>query len=153
MEMEKRVELHRKRRPADWITFELESSGPDNKEIDRIISGLKKNKINTLLLDCATNLLFRLLDGYGLDDMEVIDNETQSRIEKEVHDHFSYLMERFSSTDMNIIIVSNEIGMGVVPAFPLGRLFRDLMGMVNKEMAYLADKVYLFTAGIKQELK
>ena len=43
-EMEKRVELHRKRRPADWITFELESSGPDNKEIDRIISGLKKKQ-------------------------------------------------------------------------------------------------------------
>jgi adenosylcobinamide kinase/adenosylcobinamide-phosphate guanylyltransferase len=152
-EMEKRIKLHRKRRPADWITLELEKSKPDNKQVDRIISQLEKNSIDTLLLDCATNLLFRLLDGYKLDKMEVIDNNTESDIETEVLDFFSYLLNMLKSTKMNIIIISNEIGLGVVPAFPLGRIFRDLMGMVNKQLASAADEVYLFIAGIKQRLK
>ena len=152
-EMEKRVVLHRKRRPREWMTFEMEKSRPDRQEIDLIFSRLEKNQINTLLLDCATNLLFRLLDDYRLDRVDVIDNETEARIEDEVHGYFSYLLEKLSSSNMDIIIISNEIGMGVVPAFPLGRLFRDLMGMLNKEMASAADKVYLFTAGLKQELK
>ena len=152
-EMEKRVKLHRNRRPAGWVTLELENPKPDNKEIDRIISHLKKNNIDTLLMDCATNLLFRLLDGYNLDKMEIIDNDTETRIEAEVLEFFSYLIKRLKSTSMDIIIISNEIGLGVVPAFPLGRIFRDLMGMINKELASSADEAYLFVAGIKQRLK
>jgi adenosylcobinamide kinase/adenosylcobinamide-phosphate guanylyltransferase len=152
-EMEKRVKLHRKKRPADWMTLELEESKPDNKQVDHIISKLKKSNIDNLLLDCATNLLFRLLDGYKLDKMEIIDNDTESRIEVEVLEFFSYLISKLKSTRMNIIIISNEIGLGVVPAFPLGRIFRDLMGIVNKEIASSADDVYFFIAGIKQRLK
>jgi len=152
-EMEKRVKLHRNRRPAGWVTLELENPKPDNKEIDRIISHLKNNNIDTLLMDCATNLLFRLLDGYNLDKMEIIDNDTETRIEAEVLEFFSYLIKRLKSTSMDIIIISNEIGLGVVPAFPLGRIFRDLMGMINKELASSADEAYLFVAGIKQRLK
>ncbi len=152
-EMEKRVKLHRNRRPAGWVTLELENPKPDNKEIDRIISHLKNNNIDTLLMDCATNLLFRLLDGYKLDKMEIIDNDTETRIEAEVLEFFSYLIKRLKSTSMDIIIISNEIGLGVVPAFPLGRIFRDLMGMINKELASSADEAYLFVAGIKQRLK
>jgi len=152
-EMEKRVIKHRARRPGDWVTIELSGLKPDNKEIDRIDSLLQKNSIDTLLLDCATNLLFRLLDGYRLDRLEVISNELELKIESEVLGFFSHLMEKLSSREMDIIIISNEIGMGVVPAFPLGRLFRDLMGTVNKRLAEAADAVYLFTAGLRQKLK
>lgn len=152
-EMERRVELHRKRRPEDWMTIEFSRSRPDSKEIDRIYSLLEDNRVQTLIVDCATNLLFRLLHEYRLDDMEVIENSLESRIEEEVHDFFIYFLNKLSSSDMDIIIISNELGMGVVPAFPLGRLFRDLMGMVNREIASASDKVYFFIAGIKQELK
>jgi adenosylcobinamide kinase/adenosylcobinamide-phosphate guanylyltransferase len=152
-EMEKRVQLHRKRRPADWISLEMEKSKPDNKQIDLIVSHLKKNSVDTLLMDCATNLLFRLLDRYKLDKMEIIDNKTELDIETEVLEFFSYLLDKLKSTRMNIIIISNEISLGVVPAFPLGRIFRDLMGMVNKQLAASADEAYLFIAGIKQRLK
>jgi adenosylcobinamide kinase/adenosylcobinamide-phosphate guanylyltransferase len=152
-EMEKRVIQHRKRRPKGWMTFELENTRPDKGEIDRIISELEKNNIGTLLIDCTTNLLFRLLDEYRFDHLEVISNEMEVKIETEVLEIFSYLLKKLSSRNMDTIIISNEIGMGVVPAFPLGRLFRDLMGMVNKELASAADEVYLFTAGLKQRLK
>ncbi len=152
-EMEKRVELHRKRRPEDWLTIELAVSKPDRREIDRIYSLLQDNRVQTLVVDCVTNLLFRIIHEYRLDDMEVIENSMESGIEQEVHDFFTYFIKKLSSGSMDIIIISNELGMGVVPAFPLGRLFRDLMGVINRELASVSDKVYFFIAGIKQELK
>jgi adenosylcobinamide kinase/adenosylcobinamide-phosphate guanylyltransferase len=153
IEMEKRVDIHRKRRPADWITFEIEKEGTDKEEIDIIISSMESNGIKTVIVDCVTNLLFRLIDYHKLDNMEIIENSLEEKIEEEVLDYFGYFLQRISKTDLNIIIVSNEIGLGVVPAFPLGRIFRDLMGMVNKNIAKVSDEVYFFIAGIKQRLK
>lgn len=152
-EMEKRIAAHRGRRPSHWLTIELEASRPDRKEIDRILLMLENKRVQTLVIDCVTNLLFRLLDGYLLDDAETIENSLESRLEKEVLEFFSYLIKKLSAGSMDIIIISNELGMGVVPAFPLGRLFRDLMGMVNRKLASHADRVYFFVAGIRQELK
>ncbi len=152
-EMAKRVELHRKRRPEEWLTIELADSKPDRREIDRIYSLLQDNRVQTLVVDCVTNLLFRIIHEYRLDDMEIIENSMESGIEQEVHDFFTYFIKKLSSGSMDIIIISNELGMGVVPAFPLGRLFRDLMGVINRELASVSDKVYFFIAGIKQELK
>jgi len=85
--------------------------------------------------------------------MEIIENKLEEKIEEEVLDFFGYFFQKISKTDMNIVIISNEIGLGVVPAFPLGRIFRDLMGMINKDMAAGADEVYFFIAGLKQRLK
>jgi len=152
-EMEKRVNIHRMRRPADWITFEIEEADPGREEIDSIISNLGSKGIKTVIVDCVTNLLFRLIDNYKLDDMEIIENRLEEKIEEEVLDFFGYFLQKISRTDMNIVIISNEIGLGVVPAFPLGRIFRDLMGMVNKNIAEASDEVYFFIAGIKQRLK
>ena len=152
-EMEKRVNSHRRRRPADWITFEIEKADTDRKEINSIISSMESNGIKTVIVDCITNLLFRLIDSYKLDDMEIIENKLEEKIEEEVLDFFGYFLQKISKTDMNIVIISNEIGMGVVPAFPLGRIFRDLMGMINKDIAAGSDEVYFFIAGLKQRLK
>ncbi|MBE3138328.1 MAG: bifunctional adenosylcobinamide kinase/adenosylcobinamide-phosphate guanylyltransferase, partial [Actinobacteria bacterium] len=57
------------------------------------------------------------------------------------------------SARFDSIIVSNEVGLGIVPSYPFGRIFRDLMGVVNKKMAAAADEVYFFVAGLKQKLK
>ena len=153
IEMKKRVDIHRRRRPAGWITFEIEKEGSDKEEIDIIISSMESNGIKTVIIDCVTNLLFRIIDNYKLDNMEIIENRLEEKIEEEVLDYFEYFIQRISKTDLNIIIISNEIGMGVVPAFPLGRVFRDLMGMINKNIAKVSDEAYLFIAGIKQRLK
>ena len=153
IEMEKRVDIHRRRRPEDWITFEIEREGSDKEEIDIIISSMESNGIKTVIVDCVTNLLFRIIDNYKLDDMEIIENRLEEKIEEEVLDYFEYFIQRISKTDLNIIIISNEIGMGVVPAFPLGRVFRDLMGTINKNIAKVSDEAYFFVAGIKQRLK
>jgi adenosylcobinamide kinase/adenosylcobinamide-phosphate guanylyltransferase len=152
-EMEKRVDIHRKRRPADWITFEIEKERSDKEEFDIIISSIESNGIKTVIIDCITNLLFRLIDQYKLDTMEIIENSIEKKVEEEVLDYFGYFLQRISETDLNIIIISNEIGMGVVPAFPLGRIFRDLMGMINKNIAKVSDEAYFFIAGMRQRLK
>ena len=55
--------------------------------------------------------------------------------------------------NLNIIIVSNEVGLGLVPPYPFGRVFRDLLGLVNKKIASISDEVYFFVAGLKMQMK
>jgi len=152
-EMEKRISIHRKRRPKRWTTFELQENGVEKKNIKKILFDIKKQGHSTVLIDCITNMLFQLLDGHRLDRLDTIGNELEVKIEKKVIGFFKFFMELLKSMQMNAIIISNEIGMGVVPASPLGRMFRDLVGLVNKDIAAVSDEVYFFTAGLKQRLK
>ena len=152
-EMEKRIAAHRKRRPEKWTTFELKKDSLGKKDIENVIQNIEEQGHSIVLIDCMTNMLFRLLDGYELDRLETISNKLEIEIEKKVLGFFGFFMDLLKSTDLNVIMISNEIGMGVVPAFPLGRIFRDLMGMINKDVAASSDEVYLFTAGLKQRLK
>ncbi len=152
-EMEKRIAAHRKRRPEEWTTFELEKDSLEKKDIEKVIQNIEEQGHSIVLIDCMTNMLFRLLDGYKLDRLETISNELEVEIEKKVLGFFGFFIDLLKSTGLNVIMISNEIGMGVVPAFPLGRIFRDLMGIINKDMAAGSDEVYLFTAGLKQRLK
>ncbi|TET49143.1 MAG: bifunctional adenosylcobinamide kinase/adenosylcobinamide-phosphate guanylyltransferase [Actinomycetota bacterium] len=152
-EMEKRIAAHRRRRPKEWTTFELGKNSLEKKDIKKMFHDMEKQGHSTVLIDCITNMLFRLIDGYELDKLETISNKLEIEIEKKVLGFFKFFIKLIKSTGLNVIIISNEIGLGVVPAFPLGRIFRDLMGMINKDMAAGADEVYFFIAGLKQRLK
>lgn len=152
-EMEKRIASHRERRPEEWATFELEKDNLEKKDIKKVIKNIEEQGYSILLIDCMTNMLFRLIDSHELDRLETISNKLEIEIEKKVLEFFKFFMDLIKSTGLNVIMISNEIGMGVVPAFPLGRIFRDLMGMINKDIAAGSDEVYLFTAGLKQRLK
>ena len=152
-EMEKRVQQHKKRRPLSWHTFEIES-----ENIDLLLMGDMVEKINAsgcevLLIDCITNLLFRLAYKYDLENIELIDNKLEKIIENEVTSFFDNFLALLKSAHFDSIVVSNEVGLGIVPSYPFGRIFRDLMGVVNKKMAAAADEVYFFVAGLKQKLK
>jgi len=152
-EMEKRIASHRERRPEEWTTFELEKDNLEKKDIKKVIQNIEEQGYSILLIDCMTNMLFRLIDSHELDRLETISNKLEIEIEKKVLEFFKFFMDLIKSTGLNVIMISNEIGMGVVPAFPLGRIFRDMMGMINKDIAAGSDEVYLFTAGLKQRLK
>ncbi|HEY6408992.1 MAG TPA: bifunctional adenosylcobinamide kinase/adenosylcobinamide-phosphate guanylyltransferase, partial [Ktedonobacteraceae bacterium] len=52
-----------------------------------------------------------------------------------------------------LIVVTNEVGLGIVPAYPLGRIYRDTLGYVNQRLAQAADRVYLMVAGIAVDIK
>jgi len=62
-------------------------------------------------------------------------------------------LETLSAREQTVVVVSNEVGMGVVPESPLGRKFRDLSGQINQKIAAMADKVIFLTAGLPMVLK
>ena len=152
-EMEKRVQQHKKRRPLSWCTFEIESENIDLLLISGIVEKINASGCEVLLIDCITNLLFRLAYKYNIENLELIDNKLEKTIENEIASFFDNFLKLLKSARFDSIVVSNEVGLGIVPSYPFGRIFRDLMGVVNKKMAAAADEVYLFVAGLKQKLK
>jgi adenosylcobinamide kinase/adenosylcobinamide-phosphate guanylyltransferase len=72
----------------------------------------------------------------------------------EFFEHFlSQLLSAGRKHNLNIIMVSNEVGLGLVPPYPFGRVFRDMLGLVNKKVAAASDEVYFFVAGLKMKIK
>lgn len=152
-EMQKRVEIHKSRRPDTWMTFEFKNGTPELKDYEKILKNIIRKEYDVVLIDCITILLFRLIHKHKLDMLEIIGNALEKEIEYEVSTFFGKFIELSKRSNLRFIIVSNEVGMGVVPSYPLGRIFRDLMGIVNKQIAAVADEAYFFVAGLKQKLK
>jgi adenosylcobinamide kinase / adenosylcobinamide-phosphate guanylyltransferase len=152
-EMKKRIDIHKSRRPASWKTFEFESNTPAIKDFEEIIKTISSQNYKVVIIDCITILLFRIIHKFRLDEMEIIDSSLEKKIEDETCLFFSEFIKITASSNLKFIIVSNEVGMGVVPAFPLGRVFRDLMGAVNKQICAASDEAYFFIAGLKQKIK
>lgn len=152
-EMQKRIDIHRSRRPVGWKTFEFGSNTPSIKDFEEMIKTVSSENYKVVIIDCITILLFRLIHKYRLDEMEIIDSRLEKKIEDETNIFFTMFLKLALSSSLKFIIVSNEVGMGVVPSYPLGRAFRDLMGAVNKQIAAASDEVYFFIAGLKQKIK
>ncbi|MDO4589461.1 MAG: bifunctional adenosylcobinamide kinase/adenosylcobinamide-phosphate guanylyltransferase, partial [Fusobacterium sp.] len=105
------------------------------------------------LIYCITNIFTNLMiieKYYNLDNMK--DSQLsliESNIKKEVEDFLEFI----KNEDQDLVVVSNEIGMGVVPAYPLGRYFRDICGRMNQIVASKSDEAYLLISGLKMQLK
>ena len=134
-EMRRRIELHQKARPKTWRTLETPTGVA-------MAIGEHIKDANVVVLDCLTFLVSNLMDN---------ETEESEALEKEITAELSELLEQKKSA--SLIIVSNEVGMGIVPAYPLGRAYRDLLGRANQFIAQRADRVYLMIAGIPLELK
>ncbi|MYH70881.1 MAG: bifunctional adenosylcobinamide kinase/adenosylcobinamide-phosphate guanylyltransferase, partial [Gammaproteobacteria bacterium] len=135
-DMKQRITRHRARRPAAWDTLE-EPLDP----VAAIPSALVDH--DTLLLDCVTVWVSNLLLALG----------DENDAEAEILARAGALLDLYEQTDTRWILVSNEVGLGVVPATELGRSYRDLLGRVNQLFAARADKVYLMVAGLALDLK
>lgn len=135
-DMKQRITRHRARRPAAWDTLE-EPLDP----VAAIPSALVGH--DTLLLDCVTVWVSNLLLALG----------DENDAEAEILARAGALLDLYGQTDMRWILVSNEVGLGVVPPTELGRRYRDLLGRVNQLFAARADKTYLMVAGLALELK
>lgn len=133
--MRRRIELHQKARPKTWRTLETPTG------VARAIGEHIKDA-DVVVLDCLTFLVSNLMDN---------ETEESEALEKKITAELSELLEQKKTA--SLIIVSNEVGMGVVPAYPLGRAYRDLLGRANQFIARCADRVYLMIAGIPLELK
>ncbi len=135
-EMRRRIELHQKARPNTWRTLEVPTGVA--KAIGEHIADA-----DVVIVDCLTLLVSNLMDdAHNIEDMDALENQITNEL--------SQLLEQKKA---NLIIVSNEVGMGVVPVYPVGRAYRDLLGRANQFIAERADRVYLMIAGIPQNLK
>ena len=131
-EMIQRVETHKRSRGPEWLTIE------EPVEIGDQIKQYSDN-VEVILLDCLTLWLSNLLLR-GNNDLKIME---------EIEGLVYSLRER----RISVIIVSNEVGMGIVPADPLSRRFRDLSGMANQKIAGVADAVIFMVSGMPIFLK
>lgn len=132
-EMHAKIDRHRAARPKSWATIEeplqlthaIEQAGKDSEVI---------------LVDCLTLFASNLLEACG-------DNTAQLQA------HIDQLCSALRVAPCSVILVSNEVGSGVVPAYQLGRRYRDLIGEINQRVASLSHSVVLMIAGIPFPLK
>ena len=101
-----------------------------------------------ILLDCLTLLVSNLL----MQSESPEDNFDADEMEKRVDLEIDELIEAIQTIPADWIVVSNEVGMGLVPPYPLGRIYRDLLGRANQRLAQQADIVILMMAGIPMRL-
>jgi adenosylcobinamide kinase/adenosylcobinamide-phosphate guanylyltransferase len=132
-EMTARIEAHRKRRGPGWRTVEA----PLDLEA---ALGREDKAGRTLVVDCVTVWLSNLMTRAGLDPEAALD-----RAEK--------LAGLLPDLAADVIVVANEVGWGLVPAFDLSRAWRDLAGRTNQLLAAVADRVTLVVAGRPLNLK
>ena len=134
-EMKKRIEIHKSRRPSSWSTWE---GGP--RELPRAVAAAS----GLLLLDCLTMWLTRLFLAYP--ESEGDDESAWFKCEGEIAALARGLCESVRE-DSSLIIVSNEVGFGLVPPYLMGRRFRDMQGRMNQLCAGYASNVALVVAG------
>lgn len=122
-QMLSRIQTHKQRRDEVWINVE------ETLNIGQFLQNLDKN--STILIDCLTlwisNLMFE---------------------ESDVTQEIDQLCEHINQCPANVILVSNEVGMGLVPETSIGRDFRDFQGIANQMTAQSVDKVALIVAGL-----
>lgn len=139
-EFEERIAMHKARRNTKWTTIEA------YKDFASI-----EMKTKYYFLDDVTNMLTNILfDHLGARD---IDDEDVSLVEKLAIDEVATLFTRVKEMGADIVIVSSELGAGLVPEAKLSRLFRDMHGKVNQYIAKNADEVYYVIASIGVKIK
>lgn len=129
-EMRIRIEKHKQERSKDWITYE------EPLHISQLIKDIR-DSYNVILIDCLTLWMSNIMHaGYDVGD--------------EVKKLISIIADNRSAS---FYIISNEVGLGLVPESPLGREYRDNLGILNQEIARTATDVYFMVSGIPVKIK
>jgi adenosylcobinamide kinase/adenosylcobinamide-phosphate guanylyltransferase len=128
-EMRERIEDHKRKRGRDWDTYE------EPIKIADVIKNIK-DQYSVIVIDCLTLWLSNLF----------LNNKN---VEKEIE----YFCCSLSTVHCPLFIVSNEVGMGIVPENKMARNFRDMAGILNQKVAKISDEVYVVVAGIPLKIK
>ncbi len=152
-EWQERIRLHQERRPASWTTQEQYAGLAD---------WLREQSHPVYLLDCATlltsNRLFDLIAQHFPDKLELTEEHFLSRQEQSfllqlLEEEWQELLSTIRQTNAECWIVTDEVGLGIVPETRLGRFFRDVQGKINQLIAKEASEAYLVICGLAQQLK
>jgi adenosyl cobinamide kinase/adenosyl cobinamide phosphate guanylyltransferase len=131
-EMAERIRRHQKNRSADWQPLE------EPLKVPECIEG-HGDHFNLILLDCLTLWISNLMMA-GWDEPKILDEADR-------------LLKACQKVKCSLIIVGNEVGMGIVPDNPQARVFRDLSGLIQQKVARRADEVFFMVSGLPQKLK
>ncbi len=138
IEMQTRIARHRAARPAAWATLLL------GDDLSRIASTAQSTNVRCVLLDCLSLFVSGAL---------FMGTELPPRPEDAAHAAAERLLSALRSCNVNAIVVSNEVGLGVVPDNAWARAYRDALGRANQLLAAAADEAYLLVSGLPLKLK
>jgi adenosylcobinamide kinase/adenosylcobinamide-phosphate guanylyltransferase len=147
-EMAERIAAHQAQRPADWRTVE---------EPEHLLRAIQANATpgDAVVVDCLTlwvsNLLLKAIGPER--DADMMPPREWAAIEASVVKEAQALLADARDRDLTLILVSNEVGMGVVPTTSLGRHYRDILGRVNQVVGSRSDALILMVAGLAVDLR
>lgn len=145
-EMKDRVEKHKESRPKAWDTYE------GYRELGKYITE-KGPEYNTILIDCITVMVTNIYLEFSDIDYEKPSFGDFERVEESIKKEIEELVAGMKNTEANVIMVTNELGSGIVPENLLTRVFRDIAGRINQYIAANCDEVYLTVCGLPLKLK
>ncbi len=137
-EMIERIANHQAVRPSTWQTLEL----PRN--VGTALANIS-DKPDVLLLDCVTLLVSNIVLAMEAEPQSIIEDAVQTELEA--------ILKAQQQLNTPLVAVSNEVGLGLVPPYPLGRTYRDVLGRANQKLATKADKVLFMVAGLPMTVK
>ena len=138
-EMAQRVQKHRAERPDHWETLEIPFG---------VASYVEQIKSDVVILDCITLLVSNLVMQFVKGDL-VEEEPFMLAVRKEIDE----LAAKLRDQDRDWLIVSNEVGLGLVPPYQMGRVYRDALGWANQQLAHSADRVIFMVSGIPMIVK
>jgi adenosylcobinamide kinase / adenosylcobinamide-phosphate guanylyltransferase len=141
-EMQGRISAHRLKRPAAWRTYEIPME---------VGSALVEHptQAEVIILDCLTLLVANRV----LEAAPDVDQPDEAHANSLVGREIDELLKAIHSSEAEWIVVSNEVGLGLVPPYPAGRIYRDLLGWANQRLAEVAVSVVFMIAGIPMRLE
>lgn len=142
-EFARRIDAHRASRPAEWKTVELAAASPWQPDVDLDA---------VVLVDCVGTFLGLAMDEVfarttddSLSDADA--GRLPAGFEEDVAERLDSVVAWILARQADTIVVTNEVGDGLVPSFAMGRVFRDLLGKANRQLVDGADQAYLCVAG------
>jgi len=140
-EMRLRIQRHRQQRPASWETLEAYQGF-------RQCLPAWQGKVEGVLLDCITLMITHLMLENAPENWDSMTQEQLAELEAAIDREIHELVEALRKLQVPAVLITNEVGMGIVPGDKLSRDFRDIAGRVNQRLAEMADQVFLVVSGI-----
>lgn len=136
-EMRRKIARHRRERPAAWRTIEAPL------DLEKAVRAASRES-EVVLIDCLT---------VYVDNVMSVRRKSRSKSKSNSEEYANAVCEAIRTAEASVIVVSNEVGSGVVPPYRSGRAYRDFLGQMNQKVAQIADRVILMVAGVPMTVK
>lgn len=143
--MKDRIKKHQNSRPSEWETYEL----PYN--ISNSIKEISES-CDIVILDCITVFISNILFREKIDWDEISHNKIDE-LENSIIKEINLIIKKAKENSLSMVIITNEIGSGIVPGNRLSRIYRDIAGRINQLLSKLSDNVYVSISGLPLKLK